>query len=150
MKHIIRIVHRLTKDQKGVFFSCEENGAAVYVSDLKPNGNLHINNKDGAMVSLSSVHLFRAYTQERLLSFAHDASRNAYSGIFYGPDNAPCGNIAPVGTGCEQYYVAQLYGVRYECYKWTVGTAPCMMFYKNGVQVAMLVEDKIQSIRCIL
>ena len=47
MKHIIRMVHRLTDDQTGVYFSCEENGQVLFASDLKKNGMLHINDKDG-------------------------------------------------------------------------------------------------------
>lgn len=143
MKHIVKILHRLTEDQKGVYYSCEENGTAIFVSDLKHNGTFHYTGREGAMLSLNSLHLFRAYTQEKILSFVPDASGNKYSGMFYGNENVPCGNIGPIGTGSGRYYVANLYGIQYECYIWTVGTAPCMMFYRDGIQVAALVEDKI-------
>ncbi len=143
MRHIIRMLHRLTDDKKGVYVSCEENGNVLFVSDLKENGRFYLTGKDGARVSTNAVHLFRAYTQEHLLSFIPDVNMNMYSGIFVGPDNVTVGNIIPVGTGSDKYYVVNIYGHQYECYKWTVGTAPCMMFYKNGVQKAMLVEDKL-------
>lgn len=141
MKHIIRMIHRLTEDQTGVFFSCEENGQVYFVSDLKKNGMFHLNGKDGAPLQTYGVHLFATDTQARLISFM--PNQNAYEGTFYDANNVPVGNIAPVGTGCNRYYVATLFGHRFECYTWAVGTAPCMMFYENGIQKAMLVEDKL-------
>ncbi len=144
MKHIIRMLHRVTEDQTGVYFSCEENGYAYFTSDLRKNGTFHIAGTGGAPMAGYDMHLFRTDTQERMLSFIPNADRrNMYSGVFLGADNSPVGNINPAGTGSERYYVANLYGNQYECYKWAVGTAPCMMFYKNGIQKAMLVEDKL-------
>lgn len=143
MKHIIKMIHRLTDDQAGIYFSCEENGCVLFVSDLKQNGRFHLVEADSAVMSTYDVHLFRADTQERLLSFIPDINRNMYAGTFLSADNIPFGNIVPVGFGSNRYYAANIYGNQYECYKWAVGTSPCMMFYKNGVQKAMLVEDKL-------
>lgn len=141
MKHIIRMVHRLTEDQTGVYFSCEEDGQVLFASDLKKNGMLHINDKDGAPLQTQALYLFDASTQTPLISFMPDLDK--YAGTFYDAYNAPIGNVFPVGTGCDRYYVANVYGHEYACYTWAVGTAPCMMFYEKGIQKAMLVEDKL-------
>lgn len=142
MRHIIKMLHRVTEDQKGVFLSCEENGNVIFVSDMKKNGRFQLSAADGAPISTQAVHLFHATTREHLLSFTPNEN-SKYTGVFGDANNIACGNIAPIGTGSEKYYAADIYGNHYDCYKWTVGTAPCMMFYKNGILKAMLVEDKL-------
>lgn len=142
MQHIIRMVHKLTEDQSGIYVSFEENGNVVFVSDLKKNGSFHPVSVGSAVLSSYDECLFNAVTQEYLLGFTPDDG-SKYSGTFWSAGNTPCGRIEAVGTGSERYYAAEIYGSRFECYMWAVGTSPCMMCYKNGVQKAMLVEDKL-------
>lgn len=147
MQHIVKMVHKLTEDQSGMYLSCEENGNVVLVSDLKKNGSFHPLSVGSAVLSSRAEYLFDAATQEYLIGFT-PGGQSEYSGTFWGADNAPCGNIASVGVGSERYYEANIYGNRFECYMWAVGTSPCMMCYKNGVQKAMLVEDKLSVNQC--
>lgn len=142
MKHIIKMLHRVTEDQKGVFLSCEENGYPIFVSDMKKNGRFHFSSADGAPITTHAIHLFHATTQEHLLSFTPNPN-SKYSGVFGDANNIVCGSIECIGIGSEKYYAADISGNHYDCYTWAVGTAPCMMFYKNGILKAMLVEDKL-------
>lgn len=142
MRHIIKMIHRLTEDQSGIYLSFEENGSAVWVSDLRKNGSFYPMGVGSTIMSSYPEYLFNAVTQEYLIGFTPDGE-NYYSGTFWNIDNAPCGNIEAVGVGSKRYYTANLYGNYFECYMWAVGTSPCMMCYKNGIQKAMLVEDKL-------
>ena len=142
MKHIIKMQHRTTEDQKGVFFSFEENGRVVFVSDLRENRTYQVSSTTGAPVSPHPIYLFSPGSQQYLLSFIPDPD-SLSAGTFENASRIACGSIASTGIGSQKYYVADICGNHYECYLWAVGTAPCVMFYKNDLLIAMLVMDKL-------
>lgn len=143
MKHIIKMLHRLTEDETGVYLSCEENGKVIFVSDLKKNGMFHYITTDGLPSFIPPVYLFLPGTQKYSLGFIPNHNTSPFSGRFEDANHVACGNISTVGTGSERHYVANVFGKQYECYMWAVGSFPCMMFYQNGIQKAMMVEDKL-------
>ncbi len=143
MKHIIRIAHQLTEDERYVYLSCEENGKLLFVSDQEKNGMFHLIQGNGAPLRTHAIRLLDAATQTPVLCFIPEKYPNQYSGMITARDNIPCGSVSSVGNGSEKYYTADLCGHHYDCYTWAVGTNPCVMFYRNGTQRAMLVEDKL-------
>lgn len=143
MKHIIKMLHRLTDDQKGVYFSCEENGRPILVSGVKPNGMFHLIRKNGIIMDTDRIDLYNVKTKSLLMRFNPNSKENIYSGVFTDKNNTVHGNISDVGSGSDRYYVANICGNTFECYKWSVGTNASMSFYKNGILKAMLIEDKL-------
>lgn len=143
MKHIIRITHMLTEGQRYVFLSCEENGNVLFVSDKKKNGMFHLTGTTGAPLRPHPFTLFDAADHTPLFHLTLEPTPHQYRGLISSAGDVPCGSATSVGSGSKRYYTADLYGHHYDCYSWAVGTNPCFMFYMDGIQRGMLVEDKL-------
>ncbi len=143
MTHTIKMAHNLTKDEKGVYMDFLEDGRRLYVSDIKKHSYFHQTRVDGGLLAYEGLQLLDGANYMPICMYTPTGYGSGVMGTFMDGDKQQIGSLESIGSGLDRYYVANIQGMQYVCYPWTHRLSPCLMIYKDGVQKAMLIEDKL-------